>query len=79
MATNDPRAKTPRTDALVLEFHFPWSSEMEMLVRHAETLRAPLGLVCGARGLRRGPGLEVPCRSRAHGASSHQRPAGAGR
>lgn len=33
---------TPRTDALVGDFPFPWSYHMEMLVRHAEQLEREL-------------------------------------
>jgi hypothetical protein len=33
---------TPRTDALVGDFDFPWSYQMEMLVRHAEKLEHEL-------------------------------------
>ena len=33
---------TPRTDALVGNFDFPWSFDTETLVRHAETLEREL-------------------------------------
>jgi hypothetical protein len=41
---------TPRTDAVVGDFDFPWSYSMEMLVRHAERLERELVAATGILG-----------------------------
>lgn len=35
---------TPRTDAMVSEFEFPWPRSMEFIVRHAEHLERELAI-----------------------------------
>jgi hypothetical protein len=39
-----PESDTPRTDALVGDFDFPWSYQMEILVRHAEMLEKQVAM-----------------------------------